>query len=74
MVFDKFKPDAVIHFAGLKAVGESVASLLDYDVNVGGTATLLGAAERSGCLNVVYSSSMMFMVSLNIYHVTKIIC
>ena len=57
-VFDKFKPDAVIHFAGLKAVGESVAEPARYyDVNVGGTATLLGAMERAGCANIVFSSS-----------------
>ena len=57
-VFDKFKPDAVIHFAGLKAVGESVAEPVRYyDVNVGGTTTLLGAMERAGCANIVFSSS-----------------
>lgn len=57
-VFDQFKPDAVVHFAGLKAVGESVAEPARYyDVNVGGTATLLGAMERSGCQNIVFSSS-----------------
>ena len=56
--FDQFKPDAVIHFAGLKAVGESVAEPVRYyDVNVGGTATLLGAMERAGCTNIVFSSS-----------------
>jgi len=57
-IFDQFKPDAVIHFAGLKAVGESVAEPARYyDVNVGGTATLLGAMERAGCNNIVFSSS-----------------
>ena len=57
-IFDQFKPDAVIHFAGLKAVGESVADPSRYyDVNVGGTAVLLGAMERSGCANIVFSSS-----------------
>ncbi len=57
-IFDQFKPDAVIHFAGLKAVGESVAEPARYyDVNVGGTATLLGAMERAGCANIVFSSS-----------------
>ena len=57
-VFDKFKPDAVIHFAGLKAVGESVSEPERYyDVNVGGTATLLGAMERADCSNIVFSSS-----------------
>lgn len=57
-IFDQFKPDAVVHFAGLKAVGESVAEPARYyDVNVGGTATLLGAMERAGCENIVFSSS-----------------
>ena len=57
-IFDEFKPDAVIHFAGLKAIGESVAEPARYyDVNVGGTATLLGAMERAGCVNIVFSSS-----------------
>ena len=57
-IFVQFKPDAVIHFAGLKAVGESVAEPARYyDVNVGGTATLLGAMERARCANIVFSSS-----------------
>jgi len=57
-IFDEFIPDAVIHFAGLKAVGESVAEPARYyDVNVGGTATLLGAMERADCSNIVFSSS-----------------
>ena len=57
-IFDQFKPDAVIHFAGLKAVGESIAEPARYyDVNVGGTATLLGAMERAGCAEIIFSSS-----------------
>ena len=53
-IFDQFKPDAVIHFAGLKAVGESVAEPARYyDVNVGGTATLLGAMEIRCCLEIL---------------------
>lgn len=57
-VFKEFQPDAVIHFAGLKAVGESSAKpALYYDVNIGGTATLLSAMERAGCENIVFSSS-----------------
>ena len=57
-VFGQFKPDAVIHFAGLKSVGESVTEPARYyDVNVGGTASLLGAMERSGCTKIVFSSS-----------------
>lgn len=57
-VFNQFKPDAVIHFAGLKSVSESVAEPARYyDVNVGGTATLLGAMDRADCKNIVFSSS-----------------
>jgi UDP-glucose 4-epimerase len=57
-VFNQFKPHAVIHFAGLKAVGESMSEPARYyDVNVGGTAVLLGAMEKSGCEKIVFSSS-----------------
>lgn len=48
----------VIHFAGLKAVGESVAKpLLYWDVNVNGTLQLLQAMQRHGCRSIVFSSS-----------------
>lgn len=58
VAFTEFSPDAVIHFAGLKAVGESMkAPARYYDVNVGGTAVLLNAMERVGCVNIVFSSS-----------------
>lgn len=50
--------DAVVHFAALKAVGESVECPLDYfDVNVGGLSTLLRAMDAAGCRNLVFSSS-----------------
>lgn len=50
--------DAVIHFAGLKSVGESVAEPLRYwDVNVAGTHTLLSTMEAYGCRTLVFSSS-----------------
>ena len=56
--FDQFQPEAVIHFAGLKAVGESIVKPSRYyDVNVGGTAILLGAMERVSCNHIVFSSS-----------------
>ena len=49
---------AVIHFAGLKAVGESVEKpLLYYDNNAGGTVTLLGAMAKHGVRRLVFSSS-----------------
>jgi len=57
-VFNSFKPDSVIHFAGLKAVEESVAKPLDYyEVNVGGTISLLGVMSRVECNNIIFSSS-----------------
>ena len=49
---------AVLHFAGLKSVGESVAHPSRYwDVNVGGSRPLLEAMERAGCRTIVFSSS-----------------
>lgn len=50
--------EAVIHFAGLKAVGESVAKPLEYyDNNVTGTLSLLAAMHRHGVRTLVFSSS-----------------
>lgn len=50
--------DAVIHFAGLKAVGESGADPLRYyDNNVAGTVNLLEAMKETGTRNLVFSSS-----------------
>lgn len=50
--------DAVIHFAGLKAVGESVAEpMLYYDNNVAGTLNLLQAMQRAQVSTLVFSSS-----------------
>lgn len=50
--------DAVVHFAGLKAVGESVAQPLAYwDVNVAGSRQLLAAMQAHGCRTLVFSSS-----------------
>ena len=57
-IFKTFEPEAVIHFAGLKAVGESVADpLMYYDVNVGGSISLLIAMSKAECNNIVFSSS-----------------
>ncbi|BCN26102.1 UDP-glucose 4-epimerase GalE [Vibrio alfacsensis] len=50
--------DAVIHFAGLKAVGESVAKPLEYyDNNVNGTLVLVDAMREAGVKSMVFSSS-----------------
>lgn len=57
-IFRQHAIDAVIHFAGLKAVGESVEKpLMYYDNNVSGTVTLLQAMEAAGCKTLVFSSS-----------------
>ena len=57
-VFAAERPEAVIHFAGLKAVGESEEfPLRYYDTNVGGTLRLLEAMEGAGCTRIVFSSS-----------------
>jgi UDP-glucose 4-epimerase len=57
-LFRKHRIDAVIHFAGLKAVGESVEKpLLYYDNNVGGTLALLEVMVWAGVKSMVFSSS-----------------
>jgi len=57
-VFAAHKPSAVIHFAGLKAVGESVEKpLLYYRNNLAGTASLLHVMANAGVKNLVFSSS-----------------
>ncbi|WFE68793.1 UDP-glucose 4-epimerase GalE [Thiomicrospira sp. R3] len=57
-VFTRFKIEAVIHFAGLKAVGESVAMPLRYyDNNVSGSVALFEVMAEFDCKRVVFSSS-----------------
>lgn len=57
-VFEKNDIDAVIHFAGLKAVGESVKYPLDYyNNNIGGSVNLFRVMNRYNCKNIVFSSS-----------------
>lgn len=57
-IFKKEKIDSVIHFAGLKAVGESVHKPLEYfDNNVTGTLILLDIMRSNGCKKIVFSSS-----------------
>jgi len=57
-LFSKYNFDAVIHFAGLKAVGESVGKpLLYYQNNVTGTLNLCEAMNKAGVKNIVFSSS-----------------
>jgi UDP-glucose 4-epimerase len=57
-IFEKYSIDGVIHFAGLKSVGDSVEKPFEYyDVNVGGTLTLTEVMRKFDCKNFVYSSS-----------------
>jgi len=57
-IFEKNDFDAVIHFAGLKAVGESVEQPLKYyDNNVGGSAILCDVMDQFNVRNLVFSSS-----------------
>ena len=57
-VFDEEKIDAVIHFAGLKAVGESVAKPLEYyHNNITGTLILCDVMRKHGVKNIIFSSS-----------------
>lgn len=57
-IFKKEQPDAVIHFAGLKAVGESVRKPLEYyENNIGGTINLCKVMRENGCKNIIFSSS-----------------
>ncbi|MCF0163958.1 MAG: UDP-glucose 4-epimerase GalE [Bacteroidales bacterium] len=57
-IFTDNKIDAVIHFAGLKAVGESVAKPLEYyENNMNATFVLLETMRSHGCKNIIFSSS-----------------
>lgn len=57
-VFAEHKYDAVMHFAGLKAVGESVEQPLKYyENNVGGTINLLECMQEFGVKKIIFSSS-----------------
>lgn len=54
----EFAPNAVLHFAGLKAVGEAVSMPLEYyRVNVTGSLILIQAMQDVGCTRLVFSSS-----------------
>jgi UDP-arabinose 4-epimerase len=57
-VFQRYRPCAVMHFAGLSAVGESVVDPADYyETNIIGTLSLLDIAHQEGVRNIVFSSS-----------------
>ena len=57
-IFAEQKIDSCIHFAGLKAVGESVAKPWEYyNNNIAGTLTLVDVMRQNGCKNIIFSSS-----------------
>ena len=57
-IFKNEKIDSVIHFAGLKAVGESVAKPWEYyNNNITGTLVLVDVMKQYGCKNIIFSSS-----------------
>ena len=57
-IFEKEKIDSCIHFAGLKAVGESVAKPWEYyENNIAGTLTLVDVMRKHGVKNIIFSSS-----------------
>ena len=57
-IFSENQIDAVIHFAGLKAAGESVQKPVEYyTVNIAGTLNLIDVMRTYGCKNIIFSSS-----------------
>ena len=61
-----FKPDSVMHFAGLKAVEQSVSYPLQYyDVNVHGSINLLKAMDNVDCNEIIFSSSATVYGEIN---------
>ena len=57
-IFSEQKIDAVVHFAGFKAVGESVRKPIEYyENNMGSTFSLLRAMKRAGVNKIIFSSS-----------------
>lgn len=58
LIFEKEKIESCIHFAGLKAVGESVAKPWEYyENNIAGTLTLVDVMRKHGVKNIIFSSS-----------------
>jgi len=66
-IFDEYKIDAVIHFAGLKAVGESQqVPLVYFDNNIAGSITLVQAMQKAQVYRLVFSSSATVYDEANI--------
>ena len=72
-IFDENKIDSVIHFAGLKAVGESVQKPLEYyNNNIVGTVNLLRVMDRYNCKNMIFPHQLQFMVWIILLHIPRI--
>src|SRR5262247_570084 len=72
-VFSTYRFDAVMHFAALAYVGESVvAPGRYYDVNVNGTRTLLDAMVRAGVRSIVFSSSCAIYGELDVTPISEL--
>ncbi|MCY4206695.1 MAG: UDP-glucose 4-epimerase GalE [Roseovarius sp.] len=57
-VFRLYRPEAIMHFAGLSQVGESMRDPgIYWDNNLGGTCTLLRSAVKARCMRIVFSST-----------------
>ena len=64
--------DGVIHFAGLKSVGESVENPLEYwDVNVNGSISLLKVMQNYNCKTIVFSSSATIYGEVSAYPLSE---
>ena len=71
-VFDKEEIDSCIHFAGLKAVGESVTKPWEYyENNIAGTLTLVDVMRKHNVKNIIFSSSATIMVILQRFRLQK---
>lgn len=71
-IFLKEKPDAVIHFAGLKSVGESVSKPLEYyENNICGTLNLCKVMRENACNNIIFPHLRPYMVNRNLFRLLK---
>jgi len=71
-IFAQHQIEHVLHFAGLKAVGESVREPLKYyDNNVSGSLILVEEMANAGVFNLVFSSSPQFMAPQLLYPLVK---
>ena len=71
-IFDKEDIDSCIHFAGLKAVGESVAKPWEYyENNIAGTLTLVDVMRKHNVKNIIFSSSATYTETRQLFRSQK---